>query len=149
MTRDVRLRVRKYEVCQVSKHSSSTETAGKRRLHAGRPWQIVAVDMVGLMPTSVRGNDWILVLTDHFLRWADALASPDVLASTVAKVLDQHVFCYFSLSEQIHSDQGAQFQSQLISNLCKTWGVNQSPTTPYHHNGMGLWSGTTVCQATL
>jgi len=55
----------------------------------------------------------------------------------VARVLDQHVFCYFGLPEQINSDQGAQFQSQLMSNLCCLWGVNQSRTTPYHPQGNG------------
>ena len=50
-------------------------------------------------------------------------------------MLDQNVFCYFGLPEQIHSDQGAQFQSQLMSDL---WGVNQSRTTPYHPQGNGV-----------
>jgi len=132
MTRDVRFRVRKCEVCQASKHGCSTETAGRRRLHAGRPWQVVAVNLVGPMPTTARGNNWILVLTDHFTRWADALIIPVASAPLVARTLDQQVFCYFGLPEQIHSDQGAQFQSQLMSDLCKLWGVNQSQTTPYH-----------------
>jgi len=51
---------------------------------------------------------------------------------TVARALDQNVFCYFGLPEQLNPDQGAQFQWQLMSNLSKTWGVNQSRTTPYH-----------------
>jgi len=135
MTRDVRLWVQKCKVCQASKHGRSTETAGRRRLHAGRPWQVVAVDLVGLMPTTVRDNNWILVLTDHFTRWADALAIPDESAPSVARALDQQVFCNFGLPEQIHSDQGAQFQSQLMSGLCKMWGVNQSRTAPYHPQG--------------
>jgi len=55
------------------------------------------------------------------------------------RVPDQHVFCYFGLPEQIHSDQGAQFQSQLMSDLCCLWGgVNQSKTTPYHPQGNGV-----------
>jgi len=57
MTRDVRLRVWKCEIYQASKHGRSTETAGRRRLHAGRPWKVVAVDLVGPMPTTVRGNN--------------------------------------------------------------------------------------------
>jgi len=32
------------------------------------------------MPMTVRGNNWILVLTDHFTRWANVLAIPDALA---------------------------------------------------------------------
>jgi len=79
-----------------------------------------------------------LVLTDHFTRWADTLAIPNASAPTVARVLDQHVLCYFGLPEQIHTDQGAQFQSQLIKDLCQVWGVNQSRTTPYHPQGNGV-----------
>jgi len=56
----------------------------------------------------------------------------------VARALDQLVFCYFGLPEQIHSHQGAQFQSQLMSDLCKTLGVNQSQMTPYHLQGNGV-----------
>jgi len=47
MTRDVRLWVRKYEICQASKHGRSTETPGGGHLYAGRPWQVVAIDLVG------------------------------------------------------------------------------------------------------
>jgi len=109
MGRDVRLRVKQCEVCLASKHGRLPGEAGRRRLYAGRPWQVVAVDLVGPMPPTLRGNSWILVLTDHFTRWADALAIPDASAPTVARVLDQHVFCCFGLPEQIHSVQGLNF----------------------------------------
>jgi len=128
--RDVRLRVRQCEVCQASKYS--------RLPCPGRPWQVVAVDLVGPMPITPRRNSWILVLTDHFTRWADALAIPDASAPTVARVLDQNAFCYLGLPEQIHSNQEAQFQSQLMSDLCRLWGVNQSRTTPYHPQVNGV-----------
>jgi len=84
MTRDVKFRVWKCEVCQASKHGHSIETAGRLCLHADHLWQVVAVDLVGPMPTSKRDNNEILVLTDHFTRWADALAIPDASAPTVA-----------------------------------------------------------------
>jgi len=71
------------------------------------------------MPTSKRGDNRIMVLTDHFTRWAYVLAISDASAFTVARARDQNVFCLFGLPKQIHTDQGAQFQSQLMSNLCK------------------------------
>jgi len=132
MERDVRLRVKRCEICQASKHSRLPGEAGRRRLYAGRPWQVVAVDLVRPMPLTPRWNCWILVLTDHFTWWADTLAIPDASAPTVARVLDQNVFCYFGLPEQLHLDQGSQFQSQLLSDLCRLWEVNKSRTTPYH-----------------
>jgi len=82
---------------------------GQRQLYAGRHWHVVAVDLVSPMPSTPRDNNWILMLTDHFNRWADALAILDALVPTVAEAMDQHVFCYLGLPEQIHCDQGAQF----------------------------------------
>jgi len=89
------------------------------------------------MPLSAKGNTWILVLTDHYpvgrCSGYSRCNSP-----TVARALDQNVFCYLELPEQIHTDQGAQFQSQLMGDLCRIWEVNQSRTTPYHPQGNGV-----------
>jgi len=74
------------------------------------------------MPLSAGENTWILVLTDHFTRWADALAIPNASAPIVARALDQQVFCYFGLPKQIHTDQDAQFQSQLMGDHARYGG---------------------------
>jgi len=47
MGRDVRLRVRQCEISQASKHGRLSGEAGGQRLYVGRPWQVVAVDLVG------------------------------------------------------------------------------------------------------
>jgi len=56
----------------------------------------------------------------------------------VALALNQNVFCYRELPEQIHAEQGVQFQSQIMGDLCRIGGVNQSRTTPYHSQGNGV-----------
>ena len=109
MTADVRGVVRSCEVCQAAKSGGTHAPGGRQRLFAGRPWQKVAIDLVGPMPTTPRGNKWILVLTDHFTRWQDALAISDATAPVVASTLDERIFCHLGLPEQIHMDQEAQF----------------------------------------
>jgi transposase InsO family protein len=90
------------------------------------------------MPETPRKNKWILVATDHFTRWQDAIAIPDATAPVVASALDERIFCYFGLPEQLHTDQGAQFESQLLSELCVLWNVNKTHTTPYHPQANGV-----------
>ena len=87
---------------------------------------------MGPLPETPRGNVNILVLSDHFTRWRDAIPIPNGTAAIVAQVLDDRVFTYFGLPERIHTDQGAQFESQLMAELCAIWGVEKSRTTPYH-----------------
>ena len=66
MTTMIRKAVRSCEICQAAKHGGTKGPQGKQRLHAGRSWQRVAVDLVGPMPETFRGNRWILVLVDYF-----------------------------------------------------------------------------------
>ena len=84
------------------------------------------------MPRSQKSNQCILILSDHFTCWQDVIPLVDATAPTVATALDKKVFCYFGLPEQINSDLGRQFQSQLMAELCSLWQVDQAHTTPYH-----------------
>ena len=80
----------------------------------------------------------ILVLSDHFTRWRDAIAIRDGTTQSNAEALERHVFCYFGVPERIHTDKGAAFESALMRELCKVWGVNKSRTTPWHPEGNGV-----------
>lgn len=138
MMSEIRKLIRTCETCQLAKQSTVPKSGNRQRLYSGRPWQKVAVDLVGPLPQTERGNQWILVLTDHFTRWQDALPLPDATAPVVAGTLDSRIFCYLGLPEQIHSDQGAQFQSSLMLELCRLWKVTKSKTTPYHPQGNSM-----------
>ena len=139
---DVRRIVRSCEVRQKAKSGGLQVTGGRRRMYVGRPWQKVAVDLVRPMPETRAGNRWILVVMNHFTRWQDAVSIPDVTAPVVAATLDQRVFYYLGLPKQPHSDQEAQFESQLMEELCTLWRIDKTHTTPYHHqsNGVVEWS---------
>jgi len=56
MGRDVRHKVRQCEICQVNKHGRLPGEAGWRRLYAGRPRQVEAVNLVKPMPTTPKEN---------------------------------------------------------------------------------------------
>ena len=113
-------------------------TERKWRLYAKRTWQKVAVDLVRPFSATLRGNKWVLVLTNHFTRWQDTLAQPDATPPVVANALDKRVLCYQELSEQIHTDQEAQFESQLMAELCHLWNVRKTHTTHYHPQANGI-----------
>ena len=74
----------------------------------------MAVDIVGPFPVSDQGNSYIMVVRDYFSRWMEVLPIPNQEASTVADKLVDEVFLRLSAPEQLHSDQGHQFESQLI-----------------------------------
>lgn len=55
---------------------------------------------------------------------------PDAIAPVVVNMLD--VFCYFGLPKHIHTDQGVQFEAQLMTELCMLWNVEKTHTAPCH-----------------
>ena len=134
----VRRVVKRCDTCQKAKKSSNKDHSSGGTLSVGRPWQQVAVDLVGPMPTTPSGNKWILVLTDHFTRWQNALPLQSATAPAIAQALDQRVFTYFGLPEVIHSDRGTQFESELFTELCALWRVDKTRTSPYHPQSNGI-----------
>ena len=79
----------------------------------------------------------ILVVTDHFTKWCEAFPTKDQKASTVAQTLISKVFSRFGPPNILHSDQGANFDSNLMHEICDIMGVAKTRTTVYHPQGDG------------
>ena len=77
------------------------------------------------------------MITDHFTRFAQAIPCKNQTAHTTAKALYENFFLHYSFPEKVHSDQGRNFESWLIKQLCKLLGIKKSRTTPYHPMGNG------------
>ena len=63
---------------------------------------------------------------------------PNQEATTVAHKLVDEFFFGFSLPEQLHSDQGRQFESAIIKEVCSLLQINKTRTTPYHPQSDGM-----------
>eukprot|EP00731_Ephydatia_muelleri_P000931 Em0001g931a len=60
-------------------------------------------------------------------QWAEAYAIPNQEAITVATTLIDEFFCRFSIPQQLHSDQGRQFESDVMKEVCKLLQISFSP----------------------
>lgn len=94
-------------------------------LQSQEPLDLVCIDFLCLEP-DIGGRNSILAVTDHFLRYAQAYPTKDQKASTVAKVLVEKFFVHYGLPVQIHLDQGRDFESRLVHQLCALW-VSRNP----------------------
>ena len=124
--------------CATRKSGGPTRRGPLQPIVVGYPLQLVAVDILGPLPRSSAGNSYILVAEDYFTRWLEAWPIPNQEAKTVALKLVNEMFFRFSLPDQILSDQGRQFESAIMDELCKLLQIQKSRTTPYHPQGDGL-----------
>ena len=90
------------------------------------------------VPMSNRGNQYLLVIQDYFSKWPFAIPLPDQKAERIVRVLKDQVFTLVGPPQKLHSDQGRNFESRIMSELCKVFDVTKSHTTPYHPMGDGL-----------
>ena len=74
----------------------------------------------------------VLVITDHFTRYALVVVMKDQTAKTVTKVFYEHFIAVFGVRAKLLSDRGANFTSALVEELCATFGIQKCPTTTYH-----------------
>ena len=100
--------------------------------------QIVAVDILGPLPESEAGNSYILVSGDYFTKWIEAYAISNQETTTIAKKLMDEMFCRFSPPEQLHSDQGRQFESTLMKEICDILKIKKTRASAYHPQCEGL-----------
>ena len=129
---------KKCRTCSTRKMAPPSKRAPLQTLQAGYPLQIVAVDILGPLPVTAQGNKYVLVACDCFTRWVEVYAIQNQEAVTVAKTLVDEMFCRFSPPEQLHSDQGRQFEADLLKEVCTLLQIHKTRTTAYHPHCNGL-----------
>ena len=89
MTAEIRRLVNTCEACQAAKHSNPFPNKNRQGMQAGRPWQVLSIDLVGPLSPTPKGNTNILVLSGHFTRWRDALPVQKGSVETIAETLEE------------------------------------------------------------
>ena len=58
-------------------------------------------------------------------------------AETVARLLVWNWIQKYGEPEQLHTDQGRNFGSELIKQICEVYGIEKTRTTAYYPQGDG------------
>ena len=111
--------------------------AAMHHVPTGTCFDRVYMDILGELPETDQGNKYVLVITDGFMKWTQAIALPNQTALTVADALMTQVFSLFGVPRQIHTDQGRNFESDLFRELCQLLDIEKTRTTPYRPQSDG------------
>ncbi|CAC5390019.1 unnamed protein product [Mytilus coruscus] len=95
----------------------------------GEPMGRVAIDILGPLPMSKNNNRCVLVLSDLFTKWTEAYPLPDQEAKTVAQALTNELISRFGTHLQLYSDQGQNFESKLLKEVCSLLQIEKSRAT--------------------
>ena len=103
----------------------------------GEPFKRIAMDIIGPLPKSRSGNRFILVICDYATRYPEAIPLKRIDAEHIAEELVQ-VFARVGMPQEILTDQGSNFTSQLLAELYQLLHIHPIRTTPYHPQTDGL-----------
>ena len=80
----------------------------------------------------------ILVFQDHFMKHVMVYMTLDQTTKTVDKFLYQGYISIFGPAARVLSDHSVNFMSNIISKMCKLFGMKKLRTMPYHPQTNGL-----------
>ncbi|KAL5502516.1 hypothetical protein EMCRGX_G009309 [Ephydatia muelleri] len=138
ISKDVRIWVQHCDQCQKTKrkfHHPAEE------LHPvpvpNSSWKQIGIDRIGPLPTTTNGNKYVIVVTDYFLKWPEARASPTKEAINVTEFLNDLILRHGCPDVAI-SDQGTEFCNQVANHLLKLTGTEHRVASAYHPQTNGL-----------
>ena len=102
------------------------------------PFKRVAIDLVGpITPCSDRGHRYIVTVVDYATRYPEAEVLKGIDTITVAEALVS-IFCRVGFPEEMLTDQGTQFMSDIMEEVNRLLSIQQIRTTPWHPMCNGL-----------
>ena len=132
MSRSVEERCQNCERC--IRRNSPQQKAPMSSISVSSPLELVCMDFLSIEPDG-KGTKDVLVITDHFTKFAIAVPTTNQTAKVVAEALWDNLISIYGWPMRLHSDQGKDFQSKVIAELCKLGNITKSRTTPYHPQG--------------
>ena len=102
------------------------------------PFRIVAADVLGHVTLAKRSQPCnILVISDLYTKYAVAVSLKDTTAKTVATTSFEEWFLKFWAPDNFHTDQGTNFNSEAMKDVCRVFMIDKTRNSPYHPQGIG------------
>ena len=96
------------------------------------------MDVVGPYRINSSGNQYCLMVGCYFLKWLECFPIPSQKAMTVARKLVYEIVARYGAVRELHSNQGTNFGSKVVLEVCRLFGIHKTRTTQYHPRSNGL-----------
>jgi hypothetical protein len=137
--RDTHSFVRACEACQRFEGKQKLPTLPLDPVIVEAPFQQWGLDFIGqFSQSSSAGHTWILVATDYFTRWVEAVPLRTSSNATIVRFLEDNILTRFSVPQKITTDNASVFRSVELLAFCSQYGITLAHASNYYPQGIGL-----------
>ena len=96
------------------------------------------IDLIGqIYPPSSKGHMFILVATDYFTKWVEAIPLKKVTSANMIDFVKEHIIYRFGIPQTITTDQGTMFTSGEFDEFAIGMGIKVLNSSPYYAQANG------------
>ena len=132
MYSDVKDYVSRCHKCQIHKEGPRGEEYIKEGNECSRPFQKVIMDIMGPLPKTQRGYEYVICFVDQLTRYLEAVPLKDRTALGIATVFVKEICLRYGVPEELLSDQEKSFKSELFLLTAKLMGTQKVFSAAYH-----------------
>ena len=96
------------------------------------------MDFIGqINPPSSKGHRFVLVATDYFTKWTEAVLLKNMTHREVIEFITEHIIHRFSISQTLTTDQGSSFISKEVRDFAESYKIKILNSSPYYTQANG------------
>jgi hypothetical protein len=100
-----------------------------------RGWGIDLISQIN--PPSSKGHKFLLLATDYFTKWDEAIPLKKVTSENMVEFVKKHIIYRFGIPQKITTDQGTQFISSEFREFAESMGIKLLNSSPYYAQSNG------------
>ena len=101
------------------------------------PFHTWELDLVGPVNPLSCGYIWIQVVTEYFIKWAEAIALRKATRGAVANFIKENIIVRFEVPHRIISDNGMPFVNNKVRKMLEFYQIKYHRSSPYYPQGNG------------
>lgn len=102
------------------------------------PFRQWGIDFIGVInPPSSAGHSYVLIATDYFTKWVEAIPVKNATFEIVCRFLKENIISRFGVPFKIVTDNAATFSSSEISQFCLEYNILLTHSSDYYPQGNG------------
>ncbi len=119
--------------CSQMHHKSARAKGELNPIVVHKLFELIGIDIVGELPRTNGNNRWILVITNHFSKWAAVFPMESITAEAVADtILKQVILAGHGAPARILTDCGSNFNAKLSQEFYRLLRITKSTMFAYH-----------------